>query len=118
MTEPTPIRVPPGLQALGEHDPGVIDDLRTMRESLEARSSLDERTTELVRLAALIALRAPADSFAAHVRRRRAGGAAAADVWGSVLAVAPLVGVPALIHATPLIAAALEEAALDAADGP
>lgn len=109
MTEPTPIVVPAGLQGLIDHDPGIIEDLRTMRESLEARSSLDERTTELVRLGALVALGAPEQSFTAHVTRLRADGVPAADIWGSVLAVAPLVGVPRLIQATPHIAAALAE---------
>lgn len=109
MTEPTPIGVPPGLQGLRDHDPGIIDDLRTMRESLEARSSLDERTTELVRLGALVALGAPAESFTAHVTRLRASGTPPAEVWGALLAVAPLVGVPRLIQAAPAISAALDE---------
>lgn len=110
MTEPTPIAVPAGLQGLIDHDPEVVADLRRMRESLEARSSLDERTTELIRLGTLVAIGAPAESFTAHVTRLRAGGVPAADIWGSVMAVAPLVGVPRVIAATPWIAAALAAA--------
>lgn len=111
MSEPTPIDVPDGLRGLAGHDPGVIDDLRGMRESLEARSSLDERTTELVRLGALVALGAPEGSFTSHVRRLRRLGASDADVWSTLLAVAPMVGVPALIAAGPAVEAALEDEA-------
>lgn len=109
--EPTPIDVPPGLRGLAGYDPSIIDILRGMREALEARSALDERTTELVRLGTLVGIGAPADAIAAHVRRLRAQGAGAAEVWSAVLAVAPLVGVPRLVAAGPAIESALTEGA-------
>lgn len=107
MSGPTPIDVPAGLRGLAGHDPGVIDDLRTMRESLEARASLDERTMELVRLGVMVAIRAPEGSIAAHVARLRRLGTPDEDVWSVLLAVAPLVGVPALIEAGPKVETAL-----------
>lgn len=107
MTEPTPIAVPPGLRGLGDHDAGVIAALRDVRVDLEQRSGLDERTIELIRLGTLIALGAPAESFTAHVRRAVAVGATTQDVWGAVMVVATLVGVPRLIAAVPAIEAAL-----------
>ena len=110
MSGPTPIEVPAGLRGLAGHDPGTIDDLRTLRESLEARSSLDERTMELVRLAVMVAIRAPEGSIAAHVKRLARMGAPTEDVWSVLLAIAPLVGVPALIDAGPKFEAALEQA--------
>jgi alkylhydroperoxidase/carboxymuconolactone decarboxylase family protein YurZ len=104
--EPTPIPVPDGLRGL---DPAAIAALRDMRVELERLSGLDERAIELTRLGALIALGAPADSLEAHVRRARAIGMPAEEVWGAVMAVAPLVGVPRLIATIPAIRGALED---------
>ncbi len=105
MTEPTPIPVPDGLRGL---PPEAVDALRELRVALEGLSGLDERSIELARLGALVALGAPAESLGAHVTRALTIGVSAEDVWGSVLAVAPLVGVPRLIGAVPAIRAALE----------
>lgn len=102
--EPTPIQVPDGLRGL---DPAAIAALRDMRVELERLSGLDERAIELVRLGALIALAAPDDSLDAHVRRARAIGMSVEEVWGAVMAVAPLVGVPRLIGTIPAIREAL-----------
>lgn len=104
---PTPIPTPDALRGLAEYDAGAVDALRAMRLDLEARSGLDERTMELVRLGALVALGAPPDSFLAHVRRAASQGVPASEIWGVLLAVAPLVGVPRLIGAVPSITAAL-----------
>ena len=79
-----------------------------MRIELERMSGLDERSIELTRLGALVALGAPAESLAAHVSRALAIGVSADEIWGSVLAVAPLVGVPRLIGAVPAIRTALD----------
>jgi len=106
---PTPIAVPSALAGLAAHDPKAVTALRTMREDLESRSSLDEATIELVRIGALVALGAPEESLVVHVRRLRDLGVPAADVWSALTAVAPLVGVPALIRATPAIAAGLHD---------
>lgn len=103
--EATPIPVPDGLRGLA---PEAIEALRDARLELERLSGLDERVIELTRIGALVALGAPAESIAAHVARARAAGVAAEDVWGCVLAVAPLVGVPRLVGAVPAIRAALD----------
>jgi alkylhydroperoxidase/carboxymuconolactone decarboxylase family protein YurZ len=105
VTEPTPIPVPDGLRGL---PPGAIAALRDMRVELEGMSGLDERSIELARFGALVALGAPAESLAAHVARGRAIGMSDEEIWGTVLAVAPLVGVPRLIAAVPAIRTALE----------
>ena len=104
MADPTPIAVPPALQGL---DPEAVAALRDARVALERLSGLDERSIELVRFGALIALAAPAESIRAHVDRARAIGMSEEEVWGAVLAVATLVGVPRLIAAVPEIRAAL-----------
>lgn len=108
MSEPTPIAVPAELESLADADPGLISALRDARVAGEAGSSLDEREIELVRIATLVALGAPAASFRAHVTRALSASATADDVWGSVAAIATLVGVPRLIASVPHIAAALE----------
>jgi alkylhydroperoxidase/carboxymuconolactone decarboxylase family protein YurZ len=103
--DPTPIPVPDGLRGLPLE---AIDALREVRLELERQSGLDERTIELTRIGALVALGAPEDAIGAHVSRALAAGIAAEEIWGSVLAVAPLVGVPRLIGAVPAIRAALD----------
>ncbi len=105
MSEPTPIPVPDGLRGL---PPEAIAALRDMRVELEGLSGLDERSIELARFGALVALGAPAESLAAHVARGRAIGMSDDEIWGAVLAVAPLVGVPRLIGAVPVVRAALD----------
>lgn len=107
MSDPTPITPPDALRALVDHDADAVAAMRTMREQLEVRSGLDEKTIELARVAALVAMSAPAQSFDAHIRRAIAAGASADEIWGTVLAVAPLVGVPNLVATVPSIADAL-----------
>ena len=108
VSEPTPIAVPAELEGLNDTTPGLISALRDARVAGETGSSLDEREIELVRIATLVALGAPAASFRAHVTRALSAGASVDEVWGSVAAIATLVGVPRLIASAPHIAAALE----------
>lgn len=107
MNQPTPITAPKALQGLIDHDAGAVAALKNMREELERRSGLDERTIELTRLAALVALAAPDESIAAHVGRAREIGVSGEEIWGVVMAVAPLVGVPRIVATAPAITAAL-----------
>jgi alkylhydroperoxidase/carboxymuconolactone decarboxylase family protein YurZ len=107
MDQPTPIVAPSALQGLIDHDPGAVAALREMREELERRSGLDERTIELARLGVMVAIAAPDESVAAHVRRALEIGVTAAEIWGVVMAVAPLVGVPRIVATAPAITAAL-----------
>jgi alkylhydroperoxidase/carboxymuconolactone decarboxylase family protein YurZ len=104
MAEPTPITVPPALAGL---DPDAVAALREARVALERLSGLDERSIELARFGALLALGAPAESIRAHVERARATGMSEGEIWGAVLSVATLVGVPRLVAAVPEIRAAL-----------
>lgn len=108
--EPMPIAVPEALRGLADHESRAVDALREMREDLERLSGLDERTIELVRLGALVAMGAPQASFGAHVPRAVAAGAGEAEVWGVLMVVAPLVGVPRLLEAVPAIRDSLQEA--------
>lgn len=107
MDRPTPIVAPVALQGLIDHDPGAVAALRDLREDLERRSGLDERTIELVRLGVMVALAAPDESVGAHVARALTIGVTPSDIWGVVMAVAPLVGVPKIVATAPAITAAL-----------
>ena len=77
--EPTPIPVPDGLRGLPAE---AIDALRGVRVELEGLSGLDERTIELTRIGALVALGAPAESIGAHVSRAVAAGVAPEESGG------------------------------------
>lgn len=107
MDQPTPIVAPSALQGLIDHDAAAVAALKNMREELERRSGLDERTIELIRLGVMVAIAAPDESVVAHVHRAREIGVSDDDIWGVVLAVAPLVGVPRIVATAPAITAAL-----------
>lgn len=107
MSERAPIRMPDALKALSMHDPGAVEALRTMRLELERRSELDVKSIELVRIGALMGLGAPSGSYEAHVRRAVEVGATRGEIWGAVMSVAPLVGVPRLMEAIPAISESL-----------
>lgn len=108
MTEqPVPISVPAELAPLVRHQPEVLEVLRRQRLDLERLSGLSERDIELVRLGAALGLGAPPATYLAHVERARAVGVRPEEVWGIVMAVAPLVGVPRLLAAIPSIDQAL-----------
>lgn len=98
--------VPEGLKGL---DPAALDALRRARLALETLSGLDERTIELVRLGALAALGAPADSLRSHVERARAVGASDREILGALLSVATIIGVPRLVAAVPAVRDALAD---------
>lgn len=109
MSEQVPIAVPEGLRGLAAHDPEVLALLRAHRESLEERSPLDVRTTEMVRLGTLIGMGAAPDAIRSHVLRLRTDGATVDDVWGIVLAVLPVTGVARVVQAGAAIESALNE---------
>jgi 4-carboxymuconolactone decarboxylase len=61
---------------------------------------LDEKTQALVRVAALVATGGGSTSFQRHVAAALAAGAAPDEVVGTLLAVAPTVGLANLVSAT------------------
>jgi alkylhydroperoxidase/carboxymuconolactone decarboxylase family protein YurZ len=109
MNDSTPINVPEELRPLVNQHPEVLEALRSMRIDLERLSGIDEPRIELIRIGAAIGLGAPEATFISHVRRAVSIGVTADEIWGVVLVVAPLVGVPRLLEAIPAIAVALEE---------
>ena len=88
----------------------VLDLLASMTaESLEA-SSLDTETLALVRIAALVAVDAPAVSYLLNLAAASEAGIDVEDVRGVLAAVAPIVGTARVASATTKIAGALEVA--------
>lgn len=81
-------------------DTPVLDLLAAMTaDSLEA-STLDAATIAYVRLAALVAMDAPAVSYALNLAAASEMGLDVDDVRGVLLAIAPIVGTPRVVAAT------------------
>ncbi len=88
----------------------VLDLLASMTaDSIEA-SSLDSETLALVRIAALVAVDAPAASYLLNLGAASELDLGLEDVRGVLAAVAPIVGTARVASATGKIAAALEVA--------
>jgi len=85
------------------------------------RCGLDERTEGLVKLAALVAMGAPATSYRDTVQAALDAGARDEEVIGTLIAVAGTVGLSRLVSATVALGLALGydvEAALEEVDPP
>src|SRR5262245_4667695 len=91
----------------GASDTPVLDLLASMTaDSLEA-SSLDARSLMLVRIAALVAVDAPAASYLANLGAAADLDVDAEQVRGVLAAVAPIVGTARVVSATGKIVRAL-----------
>jgi alkylhydroperoxidase/carboxymuconolactone decarboxylase family protein YurZ len=88
-------------------DEPVLDLLVSMTtDSLEA-SSLDAETLMLVRIAALVAVDAPASSYLMNLGAAGQTGVDSDQVQGVLAAVAPIVGAPRVVAAVSKMADAL-----------
>ena len=101
----------------------ALNDQRFVRSVLGIRlhtadvSGLDCKTHALVRLGALLALDAAFSSYQQDVEAALAAGASADEIVGTLVAVAPSVGLARVVSAAPELALALGydvEAALEA----
>ncbi|MGP3737537.1 carboxymuconolactone decarboxylase family protein (plasmid) [Streptomyces sp. GDS52] len=106
--ERAPVRVPDALTPLFAHHPEALPLLRQARVGLQTLSGLPDTQVEMVTLAALLALGAPAEAFHAHTVRARRLGLSEGEIWGVFEALAVIVGIPRLVAAVPTVAAALE----------
>jgi alkylhydroperoxidase/carboxymuconolactone decarboxylase family protein YurZ len=88
-------------------DRPVLDLLASMTaDSLEA-SNLDTETLMLVRIAALVAVDAPAGSYLMNLGVAADSGVEAEQIQGVLAAVAPIVGAPRVVSAAGRMADAL-----------
>ena len=85
----------------------VLDLLVRMTEDSVAVSSLDPNELMLVRIAALVALDAPAISYAVNAEAATDVGIDAEKVSGILAAIAPIVGAPRIASATGKLVEAL-----------
>jgi 4-carboxymuconolactone decarboxylase len=88
----------------------VLDLLASMTADSVTTSSLDGNTLMLVRIAALVAVDAPAVSYLLNLAVGSETGVDAEQVRGVLAAVAPIVGTPRVASATVRIVEALEVA--------
>lgn len=80
-------------------DTPVLDLLAEMTADSIERSTLDVRSLMLVRLAALVAMDAPAASYVANLAIAADAGLEVPDLEGVLLAVAPIVGTARVMSA-------------------
>src|SRR4051812_38077939 len=95
------------LSGISAGDLKLLDTAMGLREAELVTTGLDARTFALVNMAALIALGAPAASYAWQVANAVDDGATAEDLLGVLRAVAPHVGGPKVVAAAPEIIVAL-----------
>jgi alkylhydroperoxidase/carboxymuconolactone decarboxylase family protein YurZ len=88
-------------------DTPVLDTLADITEVSVVRGSLGPREHMLARLAALVAVDAPAMSYLLNIGVAADEGVTAEDVQGVLVAVAPIVGTPRVVSAAQNISEAL-----------
>ena len=95
------------LEGLAKQKEEVVASLLEMQlHNLEA-SGLDPRTYSFVKIAALIALDAPAPSYVAQIEFAREAGVEPDEILRVLVAVAPQVGLPRAVAAAPELMLAL-----------
>ena len=108
------------LRKLALNDESFVESvLGTGRDTVDA-SRLDPKTHALVRLAASLAIDAAPSSYQSNAERALAAGADLDEIVGTLVAVAPTVGVTRAVSAAPELALALGydvDAALEAHEG-
>ena len=88
-------------------DQPVLNTLAEITAVSVARGTLDAREHMLARLAALVAIDAPATSYVLNVEPSAEVGLTVEDVQGLLIAIAPIVGTPRVVSAAGKITDAL-----------
>jgi alkylhydroperoxidase/carboxymuconolactone decarboxylase family protein YurZ len=88
-------------------DSPVLATLTEMTAVSISRSNLGARDHVMARIAALVAVGAPAGSYLLHIGSAADAGITLEDVQGVLIAVAPIVGTPRIAAAAAHIAKAL-----------
>ena len=105
------------LRSLALNDERFVHSVLGMELDTVDASRLDSKTHALVRLSALLAVDAAPSSYQSSVEAALAAGASVDEVVGTVIAVAPTVGLARVVSAAPELALALGydvDAALEA----
>src|SRR4051812_32843179 len=107
--EPSALTPAPFLQKAGSamsEDTPVLDTLVAITAVSVEEGTLEAREHMLVRLAALVAVDAPAGSYLLNLGTAVDVGVTLEDVQGVLIAVAPVVGTPRIVSAAENIAEA------------
>ena len=104
------------LRRLAVHDEAFVG-LLLGEENTQIASALDDRTAELIRLAATIAVDAASSSFQHAVALALAAGATRDDIVATLEAVTPVTGAARVVKCTPKVALALGYDVEDALEG-
>ncbi len=105
------------LRSLALNDDGFVHRVLRIDTDTVDVSRLDPKTQALVRIGALLAIDAAPSSYQSGVDAALAAGAAVDEIVGTVMAVAPLVGIARIVSAAPELGLALGydvDAALEA----
>ena len=108
------------LRRLALSDESFVDSVLGMGHDTVDASRLDPKTHALVRLGASLAIDAAPSSYQANIEVALAAGANIDEIVGTLIAVAPTVGMVRVVSAAPELALALGydvDAALEARDG-
>jgi len=107
------------LRLLALSDDRLVQEVLDPRTNLE-ESRLDGKTHALVRIAALLALDASPASYQGGVEAAFAAGATEEEIVGTLVAVAPEIGLARMVSLAPALAAAMGydvESAFQAREG-
>jgi alkylhydroperoxidase/carboxymuconolactone decarboxylase family protein YurZ len=95
------------LRSLALNDGHFVESVLGVGRSTIDISGLDQKTHALVRLGASLAIEAAASSYQANVEMALAAGASVDEIVGTLLAVAPDIGLVRAVAAAPELALAL-----------
>lgn len=95
------------LRRLALNDERFVESVLGMGRNTVEVSQLDQKTHALVRLAAALAMDAALSSYQSTVEMALAAGASLDEIVGTLIAVAPTVGLTRAVSAAPELALAL-----------
>ena len=95
------------LRSLALNDERFVESALAIGNDTLDISGLDQKTQALVRLGASLALDAAASSYHSNVEMALAAGASIDEIVGTLIAVAPTVGLVRTVSAAPELALAL-----------
>lgn len=104
------------LRRLAAHDEGSIESVLGIRLECQDLGRMDAKTCALVRIGALLGIDATAPAYQWAVGRASAAGATVDEIVGTMIAVAPTIGVARVVSAAPALGLAVGydiEAALE-----
>ncbi len=91
----TEAKYPPWYVFMKEQHGNLMDSLEKLGEVLRREGPLDEKTSQLVQLAAAAAIRSEG-SVHSHVRRAQAAGASPEEIYHAIILLTSTIGFPTI----------------------